>query len=1182
MPCGLRAPRSHAALSALALFSLVPLVGCPEETPAGEAALILASQGGTQLEADGQKQLAIVVRAFDANQQPDNSAVTVTVERGTLATQSGSVDDTGLRATLTPQEGKAELTFQCPFREPGAVRILASNATTNAALSINCVDPLGSYVIRTDDGDCKDSTPLTASGASSCRVGVTVELRSATGSFPEQGVSVSARVQAATVDDPNDSPDPDVLSTEAGQLASASDNVVVVTDESGQAEFHVYSPRLALEQSVEIQLTATAPDTTQLTQLITVTALPFDNQSGVTLSPTDLNVSTGTTAALRITATDPNGFAPADATVRLSVDPASGASLEFAGGADAGLATGTELEVPITGGPAEVTFRAPQVTEERDIIVTAVYQPAPELDARTAISTITVYPEDALIVNASVDPGVIRSDENGWATITVTAARYQAQNENPAPDLDVRFEVRSSDVERITFGTRPEPVPATFTPTLTETAQTDASGVATIVVSSQNRRIRGRTAVDITVVDGTEEHHRTVEIDVQRDPVLQSLVFQSAEPAQIGVQESAYPSSSVVTFQVLDDLAQPISDVSVNFDINAASDPNASVVGQGLTDASGLVSTVLSAGSQAGPISVVATARYNGTTLVAESLPIGVFGGLPSFGNSYMTISRDEVIQRPPFIGNVAAVLADRFTNRAPDDLVVHFRAEAGNIDPLVTTADGTSVAQFSTGSPGAAPASLRSALGDSWSYGALVPTFAGDLTTSARFDPAPCFDMRSSTSCDLYSLCGDVGNDATHPNYVYCPLPRDAAGSGCWETLEAGVLTSDVADISADTVARLPAGTDLAAVLALLQTTEGALAYYSTAHAQHEAVRILVDSYVEHAHDCGARTSCVAAQPSGLFFIDGDECPVASGCMDFDVFTACPQDGLLSVTASTRGEEAFVDLNGNGRFDFEQEGSGVAFDQIVVDMPEPYLDKNDNGSFDEYFGSPRLPTYDEYRLTDLFGDEDNSGSFGYVGADGVTRHTNRQWDRDKQIFFATHFLAVGTGAVRLGQPCTEAQIGQNVTCTLGQNATSLCVEANTSPFVAGGRAGIAPGCAPKTTLQPNDAFSLVFQVVDANGNCASPSFAVSPDVVVEGPVAVVAQLPAALEESYCGFAPRNDSLRPWLEAQPFLGAGLLQLDVIPDCENADGPAPATIKVTAGDSAPAAISFAVNCPAQAP
>ena len=87
------------------------------------------------------------------------------------------------------------------------------------------------------------------------------------------------------------------------------------------------------------------------------------------------------------------------------------------------------------------------------------------------------------------------------------------------------------------------------------------------------------------------------------------------------------------------------------------------------------------------------------------------------------------------------------------------------------------------------------------------------------------------------------------------------------------------------------------------------------------------------------------------------------------------PRDGLVTVIASVRGEEGFVDSNGNGLFD-----AGEPF----IDMAEPFVDYNDNGVRD-----PNEPFIDA-----------NSNST-WDGPNGV-------WDADTAIWAQTRILYTG------------------------------------------------------------------------------------------------------------------------------------------------------------------------------
>jgi hypothetical protein len=87
------------------------------------------------------------------------------------------------------------------------------------------------------------------------------------------------------------------------------------------------------------------------------------------------------------------------------------------------------------------------------------------------------------------------------------------------------------------------------------------------------------------------------------------------------------------------------------------------------------------------------------------------------------------------------------------------------------------------------------------------------------------------------------------------------------------------------------------------------------------------------------------------------------------------PRDGLSTIIVMARGEEGFVDQNGNGVYD-----TGEPF----IDLGEPYVDMNDNGKYD--VGEP-------------FWDTNSDGS--YEGPNG-------SWDADTVIWAETRVLYTG------------------------------------------------------------------------------------------------------------------------------------------------------------------------------
>lgn len=150
------------------------------------------------------------------------------------------------------------------------------------------------------------------------------------------------------------------------------------------------------------------------------------------------------------------------------------------------------------------------------------------------------------------------------------------------------------------------------------------------------------------------------------------------------------------------------------------------------------------------------------------------------------------------------------------------------------------------------------------------------------------------------------------------------------------------------------------------------------------------------------------------------------------------PRDGLVTLIAYTTGEEQFFDENGNGIYD-----EGERF----VDLPEPFIDLNDNNTYDPELGE----RYFEVNTS-------------VNPADGVWSAGNGVWDDVTTIWTQTHVLLTGSHYRSEADP-------------VGLHGF----------FGPGGQLR-----SPQITV-PAAGSSLVFRPTDVNGNTTSPatSFAV-------------------------------------------------------------------------------------------
>jgi hypothetical protein len=1149
----------------------------------------VTSATGNILAADGTANLTLTIRATDENGDPDNTAIDATATGGRFEVidDVGTVGPDGATFSATPDAGSVTVAFFCTPQQPEQIIVQATNGNATGNFTVNCIEPPGTIVLALDGNDCED---LTASTDDFCLLTASLDLVGLDGSTtPQTAVNLTFEVTEVTSQQAEGPTDSAVLVAAPAPGAQpsglGSDQISAVTNADGEAVIAIIGKDFDLIQNIELRVFGVAANGTQVEQSIVVAADPFENETDLVV-PSELSVATGETNTITVSATDHQGNPDTAGFVVVEVDPDSGASVtgvevdangdlvdDGAGGTVA--ATGPRVGVLLN--PGTFDFTAPDVTELTNVVVTVRYQPVDAVPEFVATTVVRVFPEGALILNAVANPQELRSDDNDIANVVISVERLQGGSLQPVSAADAVFEIAASDIERIGFGTRAGAEAVVGELDVGVTAQTDANGEASVQVSTTSDRIRGSAELNVVVTDpGTgESAEATVTLVIDRDPRLQSIVFISADPEVIGTRGGAFPSTSELTFQVFDDENQPLTGVAMDFDVNATADPEASVFAAvATTDAQGQAKAVLAAGTQAGPISVVATASFNGQVLVVESLPVVVTGGLPSFANSYIECNDGQAAQIEPFVANCTAVLVDRFTDRAPEGLGVHFRSEGGSITPtVVSDGEGSATALFVSNTLQASVASLLSRSGDSWSFGTVVPDFrfVGNLATGASFTTTErdnCYDGSSDSGCDVLGLCNEPGNE------LFCPLPSDSIvpGDFCYEHLNAFALTGDPAD----------AGPELRASLQTLLATDAAgvdafLAGFNIADVNvfnffldddpgdpaslHEQVKTMVDAYTDNLLRCGHPSSCFTGIPAGLDFLEFDQCSVAAGCMDFDFATSCPQDGLRTVMAVVRGEESFLDTNGNGVFDFTDTNNnnrhdpGEPFAEPFIDMPEPYLDKNESCIYDDFNGSVRLQTIDELRHSDLFVDEDGSGDFGYLDpADPTGPRTfgNQQFDRDKQIFLTSHLLSlqVGQAPLEFGELCAPGQAVR--TCKFatelaaaGESPTASCVEV--APGIS-----LAKGCITglsAVTLTQSDVVDASFVWRDFNGNCVTEGFASRSSVSIDGTANVAGSVDVPLDRAHCGFGDVNPNPnRPWCQDRQVLGAGLLNIQVTSDC----------------------------------
>jgi hypothetical protein len=174
-----------------------------------------------------------------------------------------------------------------------------------------------------------------------------------------------------------------------------------------------------------------------------------------------------------------------------------------------------------------------------------------------------------------------------------------------------------------------------------------------------------------------------------------SIIFVSATPTNISLPNTGGAITSTVVFKVLDAVGNPLSKL-VDFTLstttgNITINPT-STQSDGST---GLVQTIVTAGTVSTPVRVLAT--IHGTTLTSTSSQLVISTGLPTqkgFDLSATVLSM-EGWNYSLTTSTVNAALVDRFQNPVPDGTAVYFTASGGSIDPSCVTTGGACSVTF-------------------------------------------------------------------------------------------------------------------------------------------------------------------------------------------------------------------------------------------------------------------------------------------------------------------------------------------------------------------------------------------------------------------------------------------------------------------------------------------------------
>ncbi|WP_226648358.1 Ig-like domain-containing protein [Microbulbifer variabilis] len=186
-------------------------------------------------------------------------------------------------------------------------------------------------------------------------------------------------------------------------------------------------------------------------------------------------------------------------------------------------------------------------------------------------------------------------------------------------------------------------------------------------------------------------------------PELGSIEFVSAEPKIISIRGSGGKETSTLYFKVLSKDDLPISGAKVNFSLATETGDASLVSNFGTTNSAGEVSVLVSSGTVAMPVRVIASVTVpdgKSISTVSDELVISV--GIPD-QNSFSVAASILNPGGDSYDGATSTITVragDFFNNSIPDGTAITFTTEYGRITGSCTTVDGNCSVDWTSQNP--------------------------------------------------------------------------------------------------------------------------------------------------------------------------------------------------------------------------------------------------------------------------------------------------------------------------------------------------------------------------------------------------------------------------------------------------------------------------------------------------
>jgi hypothetical protein len=342
---------------------------------------------------------------------------------------------------------------------------------------------------------------------------------------------------------------------------------------------------------------------------------------------------------------------------------------------------------------------------------------------------------------------------------------------------------------------------STCTPLLAsivEASITTTTGTATATYSATG--CSGDDTISATALVDNVVLTATAQVTVAAATVG-SIQFVSADPENIGLLGTGgagRQETSTVRFAVTDSTGGPVSGATVDFTLNTTIGGIQMTPTTAQSDATGVVQTVVSAGSVATSVRVTATVNPSSPTIAAQSDQLTITTGIPDNDSFDLSLGcvNIEGWNLTGVATDVTVRMSDRYNNPVPDGTAVTLNAEGGQIGGSCQTAttptNGGGVCSVTFVSQDPRPADgrisiLAFAIGEESFIDADADGFFNNADIPLEIGE-PFRDDDESTTPDpgageFFADFNSNGlrDDATHPDYVnFNGLLCDSATALC------------------------------------------------------------------------------------------------------------------------------------------------------------------------------------------------------------------------------------------------------------------------------------------------------------------------------------------------------------------------------------------------------------------